>query len=189
MSQPEPSLAARVRTAQIIAVALILGSTTFLGIVIFLVQKGGEIGKLGEGDLPILSLLAVGFLVVQASLVVAWPNLVVPRQLNTLAASAPDKHVMPAMPRQSGGPISDAGFLFTTYLMLMIVRMALLEGTSFFASIAYLLEGRPLALAVSVLAILGLLALFPTEGRVSRWLAQKRGEVADLRARQRVRPS
>lgn len=51
-----------------------------------------------------------------------------------------------------------------------IVRMALAEGGALFATIAYLLEGLPLALCVALLALAVMAGLLlPTPGRVRTW--------------------
>lgn len=51
-----------------------------------------------------------------------------------------------------------------------IVRMALAEGGALFATVAYLLEGLPLALCVALLALAVMAGLLlPTRGRVRAW--------------------
>jgi hypothetical protein len=63
----------------------------------------------------------------------------------------------------------------------MMIGLALLEGAAFLGCIAYLLEARPLALGVVVVAITPMLVNFPTEARVRAWLERQADQLAELR--------
>ncbi len=47
------------------------------------------------------------------------------------------------------------------------------EGLGFFGTIAYLVEGNPIALSLAVLMILGVAAHFPTQGRIVGWVQRQ----------------
>jgi hypothetical protein len=63
----------------------------------------------------------------------------------------------------------------------LLVSLALLEGVAFSGCIAYLLEAQPLVLGVVLVAVLLLLAYFPTEGRVRSWLERQTDQLVVLR--------
>jgi len=65
---------------------------------------------------------------------------------------------------------TDVGKLALIYQNQLIVGAALNEGVTFFALIAYMIEGQPVILGLVVLLILGLAARFPTLGRVMGWI-------------------
>jgi hypothetical protein len=188
MSSSEPLLSPRLRVMQIIAAALAMGSSTFLVIALFLVYNNGGNGQAQppEGALPVVSLVAVGFFVVNVLVAFILPGLVLRTGMNKLAGHAPNTYVMPPDRNQPGGPVSDTDYLLGLRTTTMIVSMAPLEGSSFLGSIAYLLEGQWYALAVSALAIGVLLSFFPTEERVLAWLAEQRRVLEDLRMRKRM---
>lgn len=183
MSQPPESLTGHIRTMQIIAASLVAGSLIMLGIVLFLEATGQSFGPpRQEGALPTVSILAVIMLVTTTPIAFLLPGRLIQGEVAKLSAHAPDTFVVPASEELPGGPISDTGFLLGLRMTTMIIGMALFEGTSFLGSIAYLVEGRPLALAVSAAAILLLLLHFPTEGRVSEWLDRQQRILNQMRA-------
>ena len=47
------------------------------------------------------------------------------------------------------------------------------EGWAFFALIAYLVEGSPVALGLGILLALAIAAHFPTQSRAVRWVEQE----------------
>jgi hypothetical protein len=186
MSSLDPLLPQRLRVMQVLAGSLIAGPLMLLGIVLFLVHTEGKgLGEPAEGALPLISLLSLAMLLLNAPLAFYLPGLHVRKALDKLASQAPNTFVVPPGERGPGGPISDAGLLLASRQTSLIISMALFEAAAFFGSVAYLLEARPLALAVSGAAIALLLLLFPTEGRVSAWLDQQLGALADLRMQRR----
>jgi hypothetical protein len=162
MSNPDEILPPqRLLTMRIVAGALLLGVLIFLGLVLFmvLVQNNG-VGTAPPGDLPILSLLAVAFFVIQAPL-----SFIVPRfQLRTaLRQIASATWKLP--PGASATDFrTDASKLLAVRQTSMIVGLALLEGAAFFACIAYLLEAQPWVLATVLAAVLLMIVTFPSEG-------------------------
>jgi hypothetical protein len=57
-----------------------------------------------------------------------------------------------------------------TWASATIIGLALLEGAAFFADVAYMQEGQPLALGVAGAAVMLILLRFPTESRLRGWL-------------------
>lgn len=172
-------------TLRIIALALILGATFFLLLAVYLVStQGGLAVQDRHGDeLPMLTLIAVGVLVLEVPLAFVLPGILERKSLASVAASPREEHVVPVAGYGKKEKVSDEEFLLLGYQTSRIARMALFEGASLLGSMAYLVEARPLGLAVGAAALLLLCSSFPTEGRVSNWLEQKRREVEQLRAR------
>ena len=195
MSTSHQVLGPRVFTMQIIAGALAAGCVVLLAVAVYVVQTndGKGIGGQPEEAPPVLSLMAIALLVMETPVAVFLPRLIQRKGLEALANSPRDGHVAPALQGRAGeqlpaGTVSDTDFLLGNYQTAMILALALFEGASFLGSIAYMMEGRPLALGVSLAAVALLLTRFPTEGRVTAWLEQARREVEALRARNRARP-
>ena len=61
--------------------------------------------------------------------------------------------------------------------MKMIIGAAFLEGPAFLALIAYMIEGHVVSLAIAAVMLLGLMAHFPTVGRVETWVEHQLGRV------------
>jgi hypothetical protein len=73
------------------------------------------------------------------------------------------------------------GQLLGVYQTSLIVGLALLEGTAFMGSIAFLLEAVPLAAGVTGLALLMMLLKFPTRRGVHDWLERQADRLAEIR--------
>ena len=65
------------------------------------------------------------------------------------------------------------------YLNQLIIGAAINEGAAFFAGVAYLLERNPIALAVALVLIAGVIARFPTANRVERWIEQQQEKLRE----------
>jgi hypothetical protein len=185
MSSPESSLSGRIRVMQIVAAALIFGASSFLVVCVYMVQNNQGKGQAepAEGELPMISLAALGFLLVILPIAFVLPAINLRSGVQTLAGKAPDSHVMPASNAGPGGPITDSAYLLLRMQTAMIVRLAPLEGAAFFGAIAYLQEARPLALIVSGVCIGLMVLFFPSEGRVLARLEQLRRDLAEARMR------
>jgi hypothetical protein len=164
----DPLTPQRLRTMQIIATVLPGGVIVFLAIVLYLVhvQNQGH-GMAPPVEVPLLSLLAVGFLGVVAVLSFVLPASTARTGIRDMAARP---------------PAADAVRLLGLYQTTLIVGLALLEGGCFFGCIAYMQEGRPFVLAVLAVGLALILMRFPTEGRVRLWLEDHKEQLA--RARQ-----
>jgi hypothetical protein len=161
---------------QIIASALLMGVVTFLGVVLYLVlvQHQGH-GMGAAGQQPILSFVSTGFLVVMAPLSFILPTLVDRNGVQRIARG--DWRPPPRGP----APTTESGKLLAVLQSSQIIGMALLEGASFFGCIAYMLEGRILAVAVVLIGLVLLVSRFPTEGRVRSWLTEQSDQLVRLR--------
>ncbi len=156
---------------QIIAAALPVGVIAFLAIVLYMVhaQQGGR-GMGQPGEVPLISLVAAGFLVVLVVVSFVMSASVTRQGVSRIAAAGPT------------ATAADAGQLLGTFQTALIVSLAPLEGACFFGCIAYLLEGSPIALAAVAVGLALMLLRFPTEGRVRLRLGDLEDQLA--RARQ-----
>jgi hypothetical protein len=171
-------IAGRRRVMQIIASALLIGVTAFLAIVLHLVhvQNQGR-GTAVPQELPLVSLMGAGFLVIVAVVSFVVPAGIVRSNLLAIAEGtwkgAPQRGIEE--------PATDSGKLLAVYLTALIVGLALLEGASFFNCIAYLLEAQPFTLGCVGVGVVLMLARFPTEGRVRHWLEDHQEQLAQAR--------
>jgi hypothetical protein len=187
--EPSDPLQPMLRTMQIIAVALLNGSGLFFATALYLVYaQVMDVHKERQGMPPLVSIISVAALLIQATLALWLPGRVVRTNLDKLAGHTPDAYVMPPSEAGPGGPVTDVRFLLMVRQTAMILSMALFEGASFFGSVAYLVEGHPLALVSSVGGIVGVAALFPTRDRVSVWLDRQKAALAYLRRQREPRP-
>ncbi len=169
-------------TMQLIAGALLAGAMTILLVMAFLVQQNGpSISIDAANPLPIITRVALAFLIIQIVVSLFLPELIERSLLNRLFAVAPDQFVGGPREKFISGPRTDEEFLLRTYLTKMIFGLALFEGASVFGSVAYLTEGQFLAVGVSLAAILGMLLRFPTRDPVEAWLRDRKQTVAFLR--------
>jgi hypothetical protein len=83
---------------------------------------------------------------------------------------------------------TDTDKLLSVFQTTSIIGWAQLEGVAFMGCIAYQIEAQPFTLAVVAVALLLMVATFPTQGRVSAWLEQHEGRVNEWRQFRRVRP-
>jgi hypothetical protein len=167
----------RLLTLQIIAGSVIGGVVAFLGVALYLVlvqHFGG--GTRQPGELPIVSSVAVALFVIQAPLSFIVPNLQTRSALRRILAGtwAPRRGVSAVLHPTTGGK------LLGVYQTTLIVGLALLEGVALLGGIAYLVEGQPFAVGVAAVAIVLMLARFPTEGRARRWLKRQADTLAEL---------
>jgi hypothetical protein len=164
---PTDSLAQRLRVMQIIAFAVIAGPVVLLGIAVTLVLRNGG-GLAPPAGLPIVSLVALatmGFSVLANAVVTPAA---VRTNLLHLAARGPEA------PGESEA-------LVQLRQTALILSLAIFEGATFLAGIAYMLEAQPWALALVAVGIVLMLMRFPTEDRVRRWLEEQREALTRIR--------
>lgn len=181
MSSPDEILPQqRLRVMQIIATALLLGMVIFLAIVLFLVlvQNNGA-GMAPAGNVPMISIVAVVLLVVQAPLAFLLPAFVTRSALRQIASGA-WRSPAGADPADFS---TDASKLLIVRQTMTILGLALLEGAALFACVAYLLEAQSFTLAAVLVALLLMLVNFPTAERVRTWLERQIDQLAELRQR------
>ena len=156
----------RLRAMQIIAFALPMGVVIFLGIVLFLVYGRANAPAPPQQSLPIITIISGVFFLVTGSLSFIVPQFITRAALTQQAAQSEAR---------------DANALLGLRQTSMIISIALLEGPAFFALIAFLVEQQPLVLIVPGLALLGMLAQFPTENSVRNWLELNGRRVQEMR--------
>ncbi len=182
MTDPEPVVPQqRVLTLQIIVGALLTGVTAFLVIVLAIVLGGNVPAR---GGLPMMALIAVAVMAVNATLAVALPGFMTQRAVQQIATGtwAPPPNVNPA------DVATDAAKLLLVRQTTLLVAAALLEAAGFLGCIAFLLEQQYFALAVVGAVLIGLLALFPTAGTVRAWLERQLARIDELRLRGEIAP-
>lgn len=163
---PEIMLERLLRTTQIITLALILGASTFLAIVLFVPGMGGRMA----GADPILTWIALGGSVMAGLAAFVVPDIVGRQQVRRLRTNPTLRTFEgPSVPLPEG-PVRDAYIYGAAFQTRLIIRLALLEGATFFCLVAHMLERQwPSLLAAAVL--LGLMAAnFPTRGRLDSWI-------------------
>jgi membrane protein YdbS with pleckstrin-like domain len=178
MTTPEETLPPqRLRVMQIIAMALILGVSSFLGIVLYLVSQNNGQGMAPNALVPLMSLLAGLFLVIAAVLA----SIIAAAQTRSMLRQIASGSWRPPPRTNPNDYHSDAAKLLAVRQTTLIVKLALFEGAALFGCLAYMLQGQPFVLAV-ILAALGLMLVnFPTERRVRTWLEQQADRLAALR--------
>jgi hypothetical protein len=147
--QPQLSEEGVVRTAQIISGALIAGVLFFAGIA-FVNGHGRP-----PGD-PFLAYFAIVFTAgcIIASFIV--PGIVAKQTLKQLSSDKSDNKYYGAFQTQ------------------LIIRQAILEGPGFLCCIAYMTTRIWWTFGVVLLLVALMAASFPTKGRVSDWVRERR---------------
>ena len=109
------------------------------------------------------------------------PLLVAKQQRRAIASGklTADSPINATPGKGANGAASSPGGLPVAFLTQLIVGAAMNEGAAFFALVAYLIEKNPIALAVAIVLIAGVIARFPTAGRVERWLEQQREKLRE----------
>jgi len=160
----------QLRGAQIIALALLSGALTFLAIAL-LVPLGIAWPQDQE---PVLTWISLGVGAVLLVLALVVPDVIGRRQrrlLRSAPAQIAGRHGPIILPPP--GPARDAYAGAASFLVRLLVRLALLEGGTFLALIVHLLERQWPSLVLAVL-LMGLMAAnFPTRDRLERWLNQR----------------
>jgi len=185
-----------IRTCQTIVGAMIMGVATFLAIALFVTQVavnpapappgGGAVGAAvaapGDSSLQVITYLAVasGLIVLVLSFVVPKINIARTRRQIALAGPIATTEGVPSEPKQLY-PAGYTGKLAQLYQTQLIIGAAMLEGAAFFATIAYMVERNPIALATAIVLLGALIARFPTSDRVNAWLDRQLGLLQEER--------
>jgi hypothetical protein len=185
------------RTNQILVGSLITGVVAFLGIVVMLgalkiQQAAFRPGANGNAPapapfqpgIPILTYLAAGFAAVLLLLSFVLPSALTTRGRRALVAGTSDPNSPAGSVAPQGGPQSEQsefGKLITLYSSQLIIGAAMLEGSAFFATVAYLVENNPIALGTALILLAALVARFPNAGWTERWITQQQERLRDER--------
>jgi hypothetical protein len=162
-----------VRILQFIVSAMCAGVLFFLVIVLSIAPQFKLPAPLQPISLALIAAIFAGIGLI-ARAVVVWKLTVKARREIVNGTYAP---LGPRLPSGSlpsdDGECHDAGYLLSVFQTKTIISGALFEGVSFFATIAYLIEGDPVSLGLAVVLILGLAAHFPTRSRVIGWVERQ----------------
>jgi len=161
----------RLRTMQIVAFAILMGSVIFCAVVVIVVYMNNGGMNLPRQGPPIVTIV-IGL--------AAVPHLVLSLVLPASTTRNGMRRIASTVRRPSAGAVdwlsnSDGDVLQLLALRQtsMILGLALLEGASFMCCLAYLLEGEMYVLIGVAVAVGLMLANFPTEGGVRAWLNQQ----------------
>ena len=83
--------------------------------------------------------------------------------------------------RQAGAAGDDTVRLAGLYQISMIIRLALLEGATFFQLIIFHLEGLQVSLVLAIVLLAGIILLFPTRSRVESWIDKQQEKLDEER--------
>jgi hypothetical protein len=190
------------RTLQIIAGALIVGVVLFLGVATVMgplvpAARAGAAPGRGAGanaaPQPATDSMDIGDIITWVAVLLAAIILplsfVVPRYVasgirRNIAAG---KWTPPVAPNDPRGSISrealqsDTGKLAFAYQTPFIIGAALNEGVAFFAAVAYMVGGNPIALGLALLLLGALILRFPTRPRVASWIERQQELLAQDR--------
>jgi hypothetical protein len=153
------------RTLRIVIVCLCMGPAAVLAI--------GFLGLFDSKPKPdALPVITVASIVVAASAV----------PLSFLLPAVFTQGTIRQIAREPKPPEGDAARLAKLFVPLTIMGAALTEGVAFLAAIAYMIEGKPYALALAVLLILATAARFPWPGAVQSWVERQKERLETLRS-------
>jgi hypothetical protein len=169
MPTDEEALSQTLQTTRIITCTLVAGLLTFLTVTI-IVGRSGAMAAKAPVNTPILSYVAVAFAGIFGVASVVVPNILTASGRQAIAANLRATQNRGTQPAERSARMHALVALFQSSL---IVRLAMREGFGFFALIAYMLEGSPIALGVGVLAILAVAICFPTRSGLEQWLEEQ----------------
>lgn len=183
-SRREEAIAQQTRILQMIVAALVTGCLIFIGIIVILNVGAGADGELAEAEgTPFITYLMLAF----SGAAILARLMIVP-----LIVSAGRKRIAAASwqpPTQRGRPNpraqqfieqhGDTARLFALYMTKTIIGAAFLEGAAFACGVAFILEGRPLALAGAIVCAIGVALHFPTASGVITWIDAHERRIAE----------
>jgi hypothetical protein len=153
----------RLLVMRILVIAMTTGCGVLLVIAVVL-RAGGQMAA--PPDTPIVSYMAVAMALVCTFLSYLIPKV---QDANWRKGMAPTFGATGSS--GSPAPTADAAMSWWPYFQTrLIIRCALLEGPALFQFIAYIMEGQIGSLAIGVALMIGLLAQFPTQAAVERWI-------------------
>ena len=170
-----------IRTLRIVVGAMLAGSVALCAVALAV-----QHGDLLEGRDPVsvsLGLTYIASAYAVAALLARFliPGMMVNQAVRKIAQGA----WTPSAGGASAGSGADeglaragaVGMLCTVFSQRTVVAAAIVEGAVLFALVAYVLEGKVLALVAAGLAFLALAQLFPTAGGAQNWIAEQLGRL------------
>ena len=162
------------RVLRVVVLALVAGLTAFLGVAAASRARQDPQGRPGVDDppgprtpLPALTVAACTFAVIFVPLSLVVPGVASEAALKKVASGASDA--------------AAAGEIASVYQVRTILGAALNAVPAHLAVVAYMIEGDPIALILSVALTLGVAARFPRRGAVEDWTAEAAAKVDLLR--------
>ncbi len=168
------------RSLQIIVGAMIAGCAAFLVCVVVL-HKTGAMSARQLGEMPLITYLSVALTVSCLASSVVVGNLLTQSQLRSIASGTFRRRPVAGLSAESMERLGDTGPLCHVLQTRTVIVAAMAEGAALFACVAYMLEGKTLALVCALAALLALVARFPTLDRVVQWLTIQREAIAAAR--------
>jgi len=165
----EEQVAGYVKILQVIVGALAAGCVFFLAIVLVV---GPGAGNAADPRSLMLSCVAAAFLGAASGARSVVPGFLVRAGRKNIARGTfpAGQAAVQGESQQTPSPERDAVMLFTLFQAKTIAGAAILEGTTFFVLIAYMVERFAPLLAVAVVLILLIAAHMPTRSRVVGWI-------------------
>ena len=177
---------------QIIVGALVAGLVTF-SVIVTIMNIGSAPGPAAAGGpgaqgavaaespLPIITYVAIAFGAASLPMSFVVPGLVTKQQRRAFASAGTTASTSPAPPpgKRSDAAKAPLSGLPAAFLTELVIGAAMNEGAAFLALVAYLIEKNPIALALAGVLIAGVIARFPTAGRVERWIEQQRQKLGE----------
>lgn len=164
MATSDDDIRLPLRNMQIITFALAAGVVIFMAIVGFLGLRDGA--NRAPEQLPIITIIAFAMLAADFAMTLIVPRQIVAAGIQRIAQS-----------RVSG----DLKMLLGLRQTSLIITLALFEGPAFVGCVAFLIERQVYALAVPILALVGMAMHFPTENSLRDWLERHGRQVLELR--------
>lgn len=159
------------RVMQIIVAALAFGAATFFGVVLVLPPPAGPGAP--DGRLMTYVSIAVGLGSFLAALVA--------RNQRQAIASGRSPATSDESVSQFPAALREIGPLTMAYQTVLIIRSALLEGGTFFALIAFMLERQTPSLVVAGVLLLALISGLPTRSKIEDAIESERRQIEQLR--------
>jgi hypothetical protein len=161
------------RTLQIIVAALCAGTLFFLVIALSVAPLLKPPAAIRPISLTLFAFAFVGIGLVARAILLWKITAKARREIlgGTYTPLGSSQRIKPA-PVEDGG-CRDAKYLLPVFQAKTIMSAALFEGWAFFAAIAYLLEGGPVGLGLTLALILGMAAHFPTRSRTIGWVERQ----------------
>ncbi len=171
----EKKRVAVLRMAQVVVAALVLGVVAFM-LVAFFVAGGLK---------PLRTELTISAIAAIVSVVLIVARFVVPTLMTRKECAKIARRTNPASSSDlSGTSVSDGDQekLLPLFPTRTIVAAAILEGAAFLNLAVFLSEGQVYSLLLAGIMILGIMAGFPTSGRLTSWLTAKTRLVQEIRS-------
>jgi hypothetical protein len=164
-TEEHPVLLKGLKTMQIIVGAMLAGVVIF-SIVLLATQPGQAEREPATADALPLTWLLIGFGAVEVLMVWVFRGVFLGNARRTIAAGTWRPPAGPSTYAAAG----DAGRLLQSSFTATIIAAAGMEAGALMSLVAYLLEGRPVALVAAGVFGMLLALQMPTRGRLDQWL-------------------